>query len=117
LDILTNRRSSKRAWLVFGVGDAESDGKMTTYAVCEPNGRGRVRSRSHRVAPLEIGPNSTSAKCPEGRKLISGGFAWFGTDGSVYASRPKGGRTWKVSFEAFEPTDADSFLKAYAYCV
>jgi hypothetical protein len=115
LVILQSSRASKRTWRLFGVGDEPSDGKLTAYALCERNRRGKVGSTSERI-PLQEGANELSASCPRGKRVVSGGFEWFGALALPVESRPGGNRTWRAAVEVFGAPDSDSFLKVIAYC-
>jgi hypothetical protein len=115
LQVLRNARGTKRSWKVLGVGERPSDGKLTTYALCERDNRGAISSVSER-APLHLGTNKLSVSCPRDARAVSGGFDWFGAPGAVYESRSGGNRTWRASVEAADQPDSDSFLKVIAYC-
>jgi hypothetical protein len=115
LGIVQNARASRRTWKLFGVGDLPSDGKLTAYALCERDRRGAVSSASQRL-PLHQGNNELAASCPRGKRVVSGGFSWFGALALVYESRPGGRRAWRAGVRVVGPPDSDSFLKVIAYC-
>ncbi len=108
-------RASRRTWKLFGVGDEPSDGKLTAYALCERDERGDVASVAQRL-PLEEGVNDLLALCPDGKRVVSGGFEWFGALALPVESRPVGNRGWSVTVEVSGPPDSDGFVKVIAYC-
>jgi hypothetical protein len=97
------------------VGDEPSDGKLTAYALCERNRRGDVGSEAQRHS-LHEGINELAASCPRGKRVVSGGFEWFGALALPVESRPGGNRAWRASVEVFGAPDSDGFLKVIAYC-
>ena len=116
LDIVANLRLSRRAWLALGVGDEESDGKLTAFALCEPDRRGAVREVAKRVPVDETGTRHATATCPQGTRVVSGGFNWFGASASIYESKPASTDSWRAALEVFDAPDSDAFLRAIAYC-
>lgn len=115
LHILQSSRASERTWKLFGVSELSSDGELTAYALCERDRRGGVSSVSERLS-LEEGSNELAASCPRGKRVVSGGFSWFGASANPYESRPGGRRAWRAGVEVFGAPDADGFLKVIAYC-
>jgi hypothetical protein len=126
----TSVRAGKRAWLVDAAGLGNQAGRVVAYAYCERKPKlGKAPKLRIRTATLPLAQNgigTVTARCLEGERAISGGFAspGFGLQTGSHVipltSRRSGKRAWRVdaanfSFDESVPTQTGD-LVAYAYC-
>ncbi len=109
------KRAIKTTAINFNQSDA---GTLYSYAYCGKRAKPpTVASSDTQLEPNSIG--TVLAKCPEGSRVISGGF---GTDNSVVTltSKKSGNRGWKVEGFYIAQTkakgSAEATLSAYAIC-
>jgi hypothetical protein len=125
----TQTRRTGTTWTISGYlfgGPAASTppAEFTGTVPCERNGSRRIVERSKTVPYLDNARATASAKCPKGRHLVSGGFAFtpigegFVPVPFVDQSLPATPRIWTVSAydsAVFAPPVGSS-LTTYAYC-
>ena len=109
------KRAIKTTAINFNQNDA---GTLYSYAYCGKRAKPpKIVSSDTQVQPNSVG--TVVAKCPEGSRVISGGF---GTDNSVVTltSKRSGNRGWKIQGFYIAQTKAkapaEATLSAYAIC-
>lgn len=111
-----SRRSGPRKWTVEAANYGGADGTLVAYAYCQdvPSLRTKQVTETF-AAPLDgVRLGSAVARCPRGRRVVSGGFKLTGLEPHLVASRKVGSRRWKASASVGYPGEAT--LTAYAYC-
>jgi hypothetical protein len=116
--IAESRRSGGREWTSAAFNDG-NPGDLTSFAYCRDQ-KLKTKSKTTEVDPGDL--DSVTARCKQGEKAFSGGFAAEGIDVSsptfpiffLTESLKQGKREWTVS--AYNQGDEDGDLTAYVHC-
>ena len=114
-----SKRVGERRWKVTAYNQGSGPGTIVSVVYCDTAEPGlTTRTKDVSIADNELG--SATAKCPKGRKAVSGGFEGHAVDvtsiGALgafpYVSKRLPSRGWKTSAEG----SGDSTLTSFAYC-
>jgi hypothetical protein len=113
-----SRRSGGREWTSSGINGGSQDGDLTSFAYCRDQ---KLKTKSA-TTEVDVGDlDSVTARCKQGEKAFSGGFAAEEVDlgGPTPIFQPveslkQGKREWRVS--AFNQGSAEGDLTAYVHC-
>jgi hypothetical protein len=113
-----SRRTGGREWTSTAFDNSGDPGDLTSFAYCRDQ-KLKTRSKTTEVNPGDL--DSVTARCKQGEKAFSGGFAAEEIDvpgptpGFYLAeSHKQGKREWTVS--AFNVGNEDGDLTAYVNC-
>jgi hypothetical protein len=117
-----SRRVGKRKWIVTAKAfNNGSPAELSAYAYCAKRKLGlKSKSQSQTTSSASVNLSET-ARCPKGRKAISGGFGSsvgieFGIPIEPFESQRAGGRVWRASTAAYSGNDPVRW-EVYAYCL
>jgi hypothetical protein len=112
-----SRRSGGREWTSSGFNLGDS-GDLTSFAYCRDQ-KLKTKSKTTAVDPADL--DSVTARCKQGQKAFSGGFAAEEVDVGMSSpvfypveSHKQGKREWTVS--AYNGGGAEGDLTAYVHC-
>jgi hypothetical protein len=112
----TSRRSAAGSNAIGGNYSDSATGALTDYAYCDTSSRNIVTRAASVNLPADV-PKSATAMCPEGTKVISGGYVTISGGSGVevfpYRSR-KALNGWRAS--AVDFGSGGGTLRALAYC-
>src|SRR5690349_11652493 len=83
-----SKRYNEHAWQVGATRDFGENASVLAHVLCERNFRGTVVQRRGTVAADNTGQYTATARCPIGRRVVSGGFKAtpLGTPGNAMAT-------------------------------
>jgi hypothetical protein len=115
---VASKRVSQRKWKVFAYNNDDTTSQMlVAYAYCDPHQPG-LKAKSKRVKVPLAQKRSVTAKCRDGSKVVSGGFAArvnASADGPFPFASKKVGRTkWRAA--AVGNGAGRHPFKVFAYC-
>lgn len=128
--VYESRRASSRAWRTSAVvlrnpaapSTAPGPGPLEAWSYCKAfKGKMREVAASGATSTSGAAPSIATARCPKGRRPMSGGFSASPVPGpqfqypSIYESAPVGPRAWRVAAAA--RTQPSVSATSYAYCV
>lgn len=115
--VTQSNRSAGREWTAVAHNQSGEPGDLTSFAYCRDE-RVETVSEAATLSPVDF--ETLSPRCPQGTKVISGGFAAEPITPNptpvltISESRKVGKRTWEVS--AFANGNEEGDLAAYAHC-
>jgi hypothetical protein len=119
--VTESRAAGPRAWTVTGSAYSAygppGQGELTAIAYCARMSRPKLTEVVSSPVPVADhgSATATTAECPAGKRLVTGGFSTNGSsDGFFYDGRFNSNGTWSASeYGFFGPI---SGLTAYGYC-
>ena len=128
VSIHTSRRLTEQVWLVGATRDFGEEADVVAHVFCERDWATNVRSARGSVPAEDVGSYTATADCPEGTKVVSGGFKArpLGTPGSamstglfpwISVNRPLLHKTgWTATIHNSVGSLPGARLTVYAYC-
>ena len=110
-------RQGSRSWTVKAINFSEKQVTVLAFANCRPKNKVPSVKSVRKVVPYQDeGPTTATARCPEGRYALSGGYKDPASNlPSVFPeSRRVGTRSWTVTETGISGRDDN--LTVFAYC-
>jgi hypothetical protein len=100
------------------VGPRGAQGPVGAQGTAGAQGPPGVQQLVEVTSTITIGPggiDSTTAMCPPGTGIVSGGATFIAADGEIFFDRRFAGSGWSVGGDNFDSTLSGE-LRAHAYC-
>ena len=114
--VTESRAVSRKAWRVTGTGFGLFGGELTAMAYCVRH-KGPILTEVSESIPIAVGQSATTTTpaCPNGRRLIAGGFSTNGSSNAFFAGSSLNANNTlsATSYGYFGPAPS---LTAHGYC-
>ena len=116
--ITESRMASNKTWTVTGSAYGTGQGELTAIAYCARMSKSKLTEVTSGPAPIGAGQlaSTTTPSCPNGRRLVAGGFSNGGGSPNAFFADGTINQTNSFTARSFGFFGPASNLTAYGYC-